>query len=199
MVGMIIGKLLMKILKNSYNPNLPCWSNGKNVSCVGWNHMLQAWFPYINEVHAKNKSRHVRVTSWVFDANMENCGALWSMMDGVNVWVFFPSYIQITFSLHDNNSTFLCFYLWSYRALERAHVTSKFVHLVCKVNMVGLTPITEWENVFKKEQYDECIKKFGKTWYNFTIHAMIEILFKVNYSFQALFHKYNLLVVLIHI
>jgi hypothetical protein len=47
--------------------------------------MLQAWFPYINEVHAKNKSRHARVTSWVFDVNMENRGALWSTMDGVNV------------------------------------------------------------------------------------------------------------------
>jgi hypothetical protein len=47
--------------------------------------MLQAWFPHINEVDANNKSRHVRVTSWVFDANMENHGALQSIMDGVNV------------------------------------------------------------------------------------------------------------------
>jgi len=49
------------------------------------NHMLQAWFPYINEVHMKNKSKHVRVTSWVLDANMENHGVLHSIMDGVNV------------------------------------------------------------------------------------------------------------------
>jgi hypothetical protein len=47
--------------------------------------MLEAWFPYINEVHVKNKSRHVRVASWVFDANMENNGVFWSIMDGVNV------------------------------------------------------------------------------------------------------------------
>jgi len=71
------------------------------------------------------------------------------------------------------------FILWSYRVLNRAHATSKFVHLVCNINMVGLTPITKWKNVLKKEQYDECIKKVGKTWYNLTNHAMIEILFKV--------------------
>jgi len=56
--------------------------------------------------------------------------------------------------------------------IERAHVTSKFVHLVCKVNMVGFTTITEWKNVLKKEQYDECIKKAIKIWYNLTVHAM---------------------------
>ncbi len=27
------------------------------------NHRLRAWYPYINEVHAKNKSRHVQVTN----------------------------------------------------------------------------------------------------------------------------------------
>ncbi len=51
-------------------------------------------------------------------------------------------------------------------------MTSKFVHLVCKVNMVGFTPITEWKNVLKKEQYDECTKKARKIWYNLTVHAM---------------------------
>ncbi len=51
-------------------------------------------------------------------------------------------------------------------------MTSKFVHLVCKVNMVAFTPIIEWKNVLKKEQYDECIKKARKIWYNLTIHAM---------------------------
>ncbi len=71
------------------------------------------------------------------------------------------------------------FVLWSYRVLERADLTSKFVDLVCNINMVGLTPMTEWKNVLKKEQYDECIKKVGKTWYNLTIHAMIKISSKV--------------------
>jgi hypothetical protein len=32
---------------------------GKMFHVWDGNHMLQAWFPYINEVHAKNKSRHV--------------------------------------------------------------------------------------------------------------------------------------------
>jgi len=63
--------------------------------------------------------------------------------------------------------------------MEKAHVTSRFVHHVYKVNMVGFTPIIEWEHVLKKEQYDECIKKGGKTWYNLIIHAMTKILFKV--------------------
>jgi hypothetical protein len=49
------------------------------------NHRLLAWFPYINEVHVKNKSRHVWVTSWVFDANMESNGGFRSIIDGVNV------------------------------------------------------------------------------------------------------------------
>ncbi len=53
------------------------------------------------------------------------------------------------------------------------------VHLVCKINMVGLTSIIEGKNVLKKEQNDECIKRAGKIWYNFIIHVMIEILFKV--------------------
>jgi len=44
---------------------------------------------------------------------------------------------------------------------------------------MGLTPITKWENVLKKEQYDEGIKKAIKTWYNLTIHAMTKKLFKV--------------------
>jgi hypothetical protein len=53
---------------------------------------------------------------------------------------FFASYIEITVFLHNDNSTFShASILWSYRAMERAHVTSKFVHLVCKVNMVDLT------------------------------------------------------------
>jgi hypothetical protein len=77
--------------------------------------------------------------------------------------IFFPSYIQITISLHNNNSTFShASILWSCKAMERAHVTSKFVHLVCKVNIVSLTPISEWKNVLNKEKYDECIKKAKK-------------------------------------
>jgi hypothetical protein len=47
--------------------------------------------------------------------------------------------------------------------MKRAHVTSRFVHLVYKVNVADFTPIIEWENVMKKEQYDEYIKKGGKT------------------------------------
>ncbi len=49
------------------------------------NHRLQAWYPYINEVHVKNKSRRVQITSWMFDANMDNHHVLRSIMDGVNV------------------------------------------------------------------------------------------------------------------
>jgi hypothetical protein len=45
--------------------------------------------------------------------------------------------------------------------------------------MVGFTPLIEWENVLKNEQYDECIKKGGKTWYNLIIHTMTKTLFKV--------------------
>jgi hypothetical protein len=60
---------------------------GKMFHVWDGNHMLQAWFPYINEVHAKN-IRHVQVTSWMFDANMENRGAFHSIMDGVNVSFF---------------------------------------------------------------------------------------------------------------
>jgi hypothetical protein len=63
--------------------------------------------------------------------------------------------------------------------VERVRVTSKFVHFVCKVNTAGFTPLTEWKHVLKKEQYDECIMKAGKTWYNLIIHAMTKILFKV--------------------
>jgi hypothetical protein len=59
-------------------------------------------------------------------------------------------------------------------------VMSRFVHFICKVNMVGLTILTKWKNVLKKEQYNECIKKTRKTWYHLTIHAMTKILFKVN-------------------
>jgi len=55
--------------------------------CDG-NHMLQTWFPYINEVRGKNKSKHVHVTSWMLDANMENHGAIHSIMDGVNMSFF---------------------------------------------------------------------------------------------------------------
>jgi len=36
---------------------------GKMFHVWDGNHRLQAWYPYINEVHAKNKSRHVQVTS----------------------------------------------------------------------------------------------------------------------------------------
>jgi hypothetical protein len=32
---------------------------GKMFHVWDGNHMLQAWFPYINEVRAKNKSKHV--------------------------------------------------------------------------------------------------------------------------------------------
>ncbi len=93
---------------------------------------------------------------------------------------FFPSYIQITISLHNNNSTFShASILWSCKAMERAHVTSKFVHLVCKVNIVGLTPISKWKNVLKKEKYDECIKKARKTWYYLIVHAMTNFLFQL--------------------
>jgi len=61
---------------------------GKMFHVWDGNRMLQAWFPYIIEVHAKNKSRHVQVTSWMLDANMENCDDLRSIMDGVNVSFF---------------------------------------------------------------------------------------------------------------
>jgi hypothetical protein len=92
---------------------------------------------------------------------------------------FFPLTYKLCFLYTTTIQHFHASILWSYRALERAHLTSKFVHLVCNINMVSLTPITEWKNVLKKEQYDECIKKAGKTWYNLTIHAMIKISSKV--------------------
>jgi hypothetical protein len=45
--------------------------------------------------------------------------------------------------------------------------------------MVGLTILVKWKNILKKEQYNECIKNTRKTSDHLTIHAMIEILFKV--------------------
>lgn len=58
---------------------------GKMFHVWDGNHRLQAWYPYINEVHGANLSRHVCVTSWVLNADIENRGSLRSIMDGVNV------------------------------------------------------------------------------------------------------------------
>ncbi len=139
------------------------------------NHTLQAWYPYINEVHVKNKSRHLQITSWMFDANMDNHHVSlihngWSQCVST-----ISSSLNIIYLWHNNDpSNFL---LWAYMAIERAHVTSSFMHLIWKVNMVGLTRLTKWENVLK-EKNDECLKKAKKTWYNLNVHAMIELFFK---------------------
>ncbi len=61
-------------------------------------------------------------------------------------------------------------------------MASRFVHFICKVNMVGLTILIKWKNVLKKEQYNECIKKVGKTWYHLTIHAMTKKLVQGKFS-----------------
>ncbi len=90
-------------------------------------------------------------------------------------------FLQYDMFVTQQPSTIKCsfFFLWASKPMERAHVTSRFVHCLYKVNMVGFTPIIECKNVLKKEQYDGCIKKGGKTWYNLTIHAMTKFLFKV--------------------
>jgi hypothetical protein len=80
---------------------------GKMFHVWDGDHRLQAWFPYINEVHAKNKSKHVWVTSWVLDANMENHGALHFIMEGIDVSFFS---LLHTNSLHNKFNIFTCFY-----------------------------------------------------------------------------------------
>jgi hypothetical protein len=128
-----------------------------------------------------NQGIHVWVTSWVFDANMDNCGALQSIMDGVNVWIQLLS--PLILFVCDTKIIHQIFMLFFYGHIRqwKGHMWRQGLHFICKVNMVGLTILTKWKNVLKKEQYNECIKKARKTWYHFTIHAMIEILFKVNF------------------
>jgi hypothetical protein len=87
---------------------------GKMFHVWGGNRMLQAWFPYINEVHAKNKSRHVQVASWMLDANMENHGALHSIMDGVNV-NFFPLLHTNTTTIQHSHMLLFCGHIGQHR------------------------------------------------------------------------------------
>jgi hypothetical protein len=171
----------MKNLKHIYNPNLFCITSWERCSMFGMEIIDSKLVidKSMRYMWKKNQGIHVWVTSWVFDANMDNPGAL-SSHNGLSQCVVY--YFNIIFLWHKNNpSNFHAFILWAHRAMERACVTSRFVHFVCKVNMVGLTILTKWENVLKKEQYNECIKKVGKTWYHLIIHATTKILFKVNF------------------
>jgi hypothetical protein len=180
-IGMIIGMQWMKNLKHIYNPNFLCITSWERCSMFGMEIIdsklvIDKSMRYMRKT---NQGIHVWVTSWVFDANMDNHGALQSIMDGVNVWIQLLS--PLILFVCDTKIIHQIFMLFFYGHIGqwKGHVWCQGLHFICKVNMVGLTILTKWKNVSKKEQYNECIKKVGKTWYHLTIHAMIEILFKV--------------------
>lgn len=88
-IGMIIGMQWMKNLKHIYNPNFLCITSWERCSMFGMEIIdsklvIDKSMRYMRKT---NQGIHVWVTSWVFDANMDNHGALQSIMDGVNVWI----------------------------------------------------------------------------------------------------------------
>jgi hypothetical protein len=183
----------MKNLKHIYNPNL-CITSWERCSMfemdiIDSKLVIDKSMRYMRKT---NQGIHVWVTSWVFwcKHGQSWCSSIhngWSQCVSTIVYS-----LNVICLWHKNNpSNFHAFLLWAHRPMERAHVTSRFVHFICKVNMVGLTILTKWKNVMKKEQYNECIKKVGKTWYHLTIHAMIEILFKVK-KFPSIQYSMNL-------
>ncbi len=62
--------------------------HGKDVPCLGWKSLTLS-LVLINQwnMQKTNQGMHVQITSWVFDANMDNHGAIQSIMDGLIVWV----------------------------------------------------------------------------------------------------------------
>lgn len=182
-IGMIIGRQWMKSLRHIYNPNLLCITSWERCSMFGMEIIDFKFSVDKSMKHAKNKSSHAcpnhKLGVWC------KHGQSWcySIHNGWAHCVSTIAYsLNITSLWHRNNpSNFHVFLLWAHRAMERAHVVSRFVHFICKLNMVGLTILIKWKNVLKKEQYNECIKKVGKTWYHLTILAMTENLFKVNF------------------
>jgi hypothetical protein len=69
----IIRYLLMINLKLFINTQ-PTFSHLKGKLFHVWdaNHYLQAWLPYVNDVHPNDESWHVCPTTWVINAETRN-------------------------------------------------------------------------------------------------------------------------------
>lgn len=79
----------MKSLRHTYNPNLLCITSWERCSMFGMEIIVSKLCidKSMRYMRKTNQGMHVQITSWVVDANMDNHGALRSIMDGLNVWV----------------------------------------------------------------------------------------------------------------
>jgi hypothetical protein len=58
---------------------------GKFFHILDDNHQLEAWLPYINQMHLDDETWHVCPTTWVLNAEIRNRRRLKTLIDSVNM------------------------------------------------------------------------------------------------------------------